>query len=316
MLIRLFAQGFKKIRYKKGMANLVEEGALEVCATMKGSEPFFIGRNGTIELETIFFWLKKRSSNMNESYLGDIREKIQRHAGIFPSTDESIDAWCKGYIEALGILDGLAAGWYAPLKSVEEFILERYTSGSEFRCPLRSLEPYYVPPELRWTQHLARKRVIVISSFADTIKKQIESEKFPHIWTGYCAGLLNPPEVRWSFVRTGYSPTLSLGQGGWPSEVKSWQDAASYIVGKVKESGAEVAIIGCGGLGMIIGAELKRLQISSILLGGATQVLFGIKGTRWATHPVISNFWNDAWTWPSNDETPNGAKLVEGGCYW
>jgi hypothetical protein len=52
------------------------------------------------------------------------------------------------------------------------------------------------------------------------------------------------------------------------------------------------------------------------VLGGATQVLFGIKGKRWETHDVISKFWTDAWVWPSLEETPGGAGDIEGGCYW
>jgi 2-polyprenyl-6-methoxyphenol hydroxylase-like FAD-dependent oxidoreductase len=82
------------------------------------------------------------------------------------------------------------------------------------------------------------------------------------------------------------------------------------------KSGAEICIIGCGGLGMILGAELKRRGLQCIVLGGATQVLFGIKGRRWATHDVISKFWTDAWVWPSLEETPGGAATIEGGCYW
>jgi hypothetical protein len=243
-------------------------------------------------------------------------ETIGRNAGVFPVTDESVDAWCKEYCEALGELDGLAAGWYKPLESVEAAILKLYSSGSEFRCPLRSLEPYYVGPDLQWTRALAGKRVTVVSSFAESIRKQIEGEHFPRIWTGQNAGLLNPPGVTWSFVKTGYAPALALGRCEWPAEVTCWQDAVAHVVAQVKESDADVAIIGCGGLGVPIGAHLKGLGISAIVLGGATQVLFGIKGTRWATHPIISSFWNDAWVWPSEAEKPNGAVLVEGGCYW
>jgi hypothetical protein len=298
------------------MANPVEAGAQRICDLMKGADPFFIGRNGTIELEVLFFWLTRRADTRGPSYPQHYMETISRNAGVFPATDESVDAWCKTYCEALGELDGLAAGWYKPLEGVEAAILKLYTSGSEFRCPLRSLEPYYVGPTLQWTRQLTGKRVTVVSSFADSIRKQIEGERFPQIWTQERAGLLNPPGVTWSFVKTGYAPALALGRCGWPAGISCWQDAVAHVVARVKESDADVAIIGCGGLGVPIGAELKRQGISAIVLGGATQVLFGLKGTRWATHPVISDFWTNAWVWPSEGEKPNGAVLVEGGCYW
>lgn len=296
--------------------NPVEEGAHHICAAIKGGEPFFIGRNGTIELEVLFFWLTRRKEGRGPPYPHRYMETITRNAGIFPPTNESIDAWCKEYCAAIEEMNGLAAGWYKPLENIEAAILKFHTSGSEFRCPLRSLEPYYVGPELQWTRALAGKRVTVVSSFTDSIRKQIESESFPHIWVGLNEGLLNPPGIMWSFVKTGYAPALALGHCGWPPEVASWQDAVAHVVKGVREFDADVAIIGCGGLGVPIGAELKRRGISAIVLGGATQVLFGLKGTRWATHNIISSFWNHAWMWPSEAEKPNGAVLVEGGCYW
>jgi len=297
------------------MANPIDVGARQIYETMAGPEPFFIGRNGTIELEVIFFWMTQRLGAgipYPERYL----ETISRNAGIFPATDSSIDAWCKEYCESLRELNGLAAGWYKPLERVEAAILKHHATGSEFQCPLRSLEPYYVEPDLQWTRALSGKRVTVVSSFTDSIRKQIEGENFPRIWAAQNRGLLNPPGITWSFVKTGYAPALAMGRGGWPAGVDCWQDAVAHVVAGVKESDADVAIIGCGGLGMLIGAELKRQGISAIILGGATQVLFGLKGTRWATHNIISGFWNDAWIWPSEAEKPRGAILVEGGCYW
>jgi hypothetical protein len=67
---------------------------------------------------------------------------------------------------------------------------------------------------------------------------------------------------------------------------------------------------------MIIGAHLKARGIVAIVMGGAIQVFFGIKGGRWANHEIIRGFWNDAWAWPSAEETPGGAVAIEGACYW
>ena len=79
---------------------------------------------------------------------------------------------------------------------------------------------------------------------------------------------------------------------------------------------AEIALIGCGGLGMVIGGRLRDKGVSVMLLGGAVQVLFGVKGRRWEKHDIISLYWNDAWVWPADAETPRAATLVERGCYW
>ena len=78
----------------------------------------------------------------------------------------------------------------------------------------------------------------------------------------------------------------------------------------------DFCIIGCGALGMILGAYLKKEGIKCIIMGGATQVLFGIKGSRWQEHTVISKFWNSAWVWPADSETPAAANKIEKACYW
>jgi hypothetical protein len=145
------------------------------------------------------------------------------------------------------------------------------------------------------------------------MRRQVE--KAGQIWRGLEGGLLDT-ETKWSFVKTGYSPILALGMAGWPAGIYSWQLAVEYTVDEVMKSGATVALIGCGGLGMIIAGELKKRGVTALVLGGAIQVLFGIKGRRWANHSVISGFWNDAWVSPAEAEIPRGAVLVEGGCYW
>jgi len=294
----------------------VEAGAVAIRDLFAGEKPFFIGRNGTIEVETLYYWRNLREGLAEpQSYPPHIRQQIERNAGVFPSTDESIDAWCAAYFAALKHLDGAAVGWYKPQEPAEKSIMKAYSPAAAFGCPLRSLEPYYVAPALRWTGALAGKSVAVVSSFAETMQSQLA--KVGQIWRGLDGGntLLSSPR-EWSFIKTGYSPILSLGVASWPSGIYSWQLAVEHTVDEVMKSGATVALIGCGGLGMIIAGELKQRGVSALVLGGAVQVLFGIKGRRWVNHSVISAFWNDAWVWPAPSEIPRGAVLVEGGCYW
>lgn len=291
----------------------IHEGARQIRKIVGSENPFFIGRNGTIEIEVVFFWILRRRNGGTTPYPLRLQEHIQRNAGIFPGTAENIDSWCEAYIESLEQMDGGAAGWYEPIWRAEKSILDVHAPNA-FRTPLRSLEPYYVPKDLRWTEKLVGKHVAVVSSFADTMQAQIQRPK--EIWTGAQEGILDISGVTWAFVRTGYAPITAMGNAEWPEGCDTWQKAVEYIVGAVVASGAQVTLIGCGGLGMIIAGRLKVRGISAIVLGGASQVLFGIKGRRWATHPIISHFWNDAWVWPSSTEIPEAAVFVEGGCYW
>lgn len=294
-------------------------GALQISdcfRAMENGNPFCIGRNGTIELEVLYFYLVRRKDAAYPiPYPERLHTEIQRNAGIFPGTFRAIDNWCEAYLSALQSFTGLAAGWYAPLKVIEHGILAKYAPQVKFKMPLRSLEPYYVVKQHWWTQHLAGKKVAVVSSFASTMSKQLW--KMDAVWTGERGGLIPAGEVAdWSFIQTGYAPITALGVGGWPAGIASWKEAVELLKSRVLESGAQVALIGCGGLGMILAAALREHGVSSIVLGGAIQVLFGIRGARWERHDVISKFWNPAWTWPAPEEIPNGAHFIEGACYW
>ena len=292
----------------------IEAGAEEIRTVLINAltkkEGALIGRNGTIELETVLYRLFQ--SAPNQQYPTHLTRRLELHAGIWPSEKHSIDKWVFQLLEAIRLCDVLVAGWYAPLKEAEERLLNT-TNTIAPRIPLRSLEPYYVAPELRWTQLLAGQRVAVVSSFTKTIEQQIQKRE--EIWPVATESLL-PANVEWVPIQTGYAPSLAKGITEWPSSIQSWDVAVSHIVRQVVASNSSIALIGCGGLGMLIGAELKKQGVIAIVLGGATQVLFGIKGQRWSNHSVISHFWNDAWAWPSVTETPKGASLIEGGCYW
>ncbi|MPN33589.1 hypothetical protein SDC9_181078 [bioreactor metagenome] len=85
---------------------------------------------------------------------------------------------------------------------------------------------------------------------------------------------------------------------------------------KISKSDFEIAIIGAGAYGLALGAYIKSLGKQAIHMGGATQLLFGIKGTRWDKHDFISNLYNENWIRPSENEIYKGANNVEGGCYW
>jgi hypothetical protein len=164
--------------------------------------------------------------------------------------------------------------------------------------PLRALEPYYEPDESqRWTQYLRGKRVAVVNSFVDTMMKQLLKRE--RVWGVSYDSLL--PNATYLFYKTGFSPRMAgtNDETQWPQHITDWRLAVSDIVKTVVANIPDIVLIGCGGLSMIVANELKTRNISTIVMGGAIQVLFGIKGNRWQNHPVISGFWNDAWVHPN-----------------
>lgn len=167
----------------------------------------------------------------------------------------------------------------------------------------RGFEPYY--HERPWSEHLAGKRVLVVSPFTDTIQSQYQRRK--EIWR-------TKPEVLPDFQLLTLRCPLSafLATPAYPD----WCAALDAMRGQMASVAFEVAIVGAGAWSLSLVSHAKSLGAWAIHLGGATQVLFGIKGGRWDNHPHISMFFNESWARPSLGETPQDVYRIEGGCYW
>jgi hypothetical protein len=284
----------------------IEANAKILCELFKSDKPFLIGRNGTIELDVVSRYFFK------EHIPDEQKKKLELHAGVFPQNH--VDDYCFEYLRSLMNADVMAEGWYAPLKMIEQDILD-IINKKRTKILLRNLEPYYVKPELRWTQYLGGRRVAIINSFAKICEEQTYMPKA--IWGEQSESLL-PKTTQWIPIQTYYSPALANGKATteWPAHISSWKEAVDDVVNRVLTEAVDVAIIGCGGMGMIIGSRLKDHGIQCIVMGGSTQLLFGIRGKRWENHDVISKFFNDAWVTPSDWYRPANYKTIEGGCYW
>lgn len=274
------------------MQDAIILGASQICKVisraLEDDDGALIGRNGTIELDLM----------MNDDPIKYLI--LERNAGVF---NGSIQSWRQASINATKSADVLATGWYKPLAQLEAKALTVW-SVKAAQVPLRSLEPYYVDPSIQWTNYLKGQRVAVISSFCKTAKEQYEKSH-----------TILPSDLQITWIQTGHPPSVAQGKNEWPPHIHGWSQASDYVVSEVVSSGARFAIIGCGGLGMPIAKMLKERGIIAIVIGGAIQLLFKIKGKRWVHHE-LSKLWTPEWVWPSEEETPGAASSVEGGCYW
>lgn len=105
--------------------------------------------------------------------------------------------------------------------------------------------------------------------------------------------------------------------GGKDNGFASWFDALKFMEDQIDATDYEVALIGCGAYGMPLAAHCKKMGKKAIHLGGALQLLFGIKGNRWETEQKIyMKFYNEHWVRPLDNERPPSALNVENACYW
>ena len=99
-------------------------------------------------------------------------------------------------------------------------------------------------------------------------------------------------------------------------EFKSWVEAFDAMKAQMDQIDFDIALIGAGAYGLPLAAHAKTLGKQAVHMGGALQILFGIKGGRWDENPEINCFYNEHWTRPLPEETPAQSGQVEEGCYW
>ena len=68
--------------------------------------------------------------------------------------------------------------------------------------------------------------------------------------------------------------------------------------------------------GFPLAAYVKSIGKKAIHLGGATQMLFGIKSKSWEDDSRFHYLINEHWVRPKETERPANYKQVEGGRYW
>ena len=153
-----------------------------------------------------------------------------------------------------------------------------------------------------WLCALKGKRVLVVSPFVASIAGQV--------------ALLNKvwPQMQWmeetDFV---VEPFPYLIDEGCP---ETWWEVYDRI-GKVVSRGEyDVALFGCGGLGLPFAHLAKKAGKVGIHMGGHLQLVFGIYGQRHLHHHWFKDQMNEFWVRPDANEVPKSAKRVEGGCYW
>ena len=174
---------------------------------------------------------------------------------------------------------------------------------------LRTLEPYY--SEDPWTKFLANKKVLVISSKTSSIRKQYDKRNL--IWTNNLLPefkeliTLEFPEC---YYRVDESKRISeVYQNNTHELLKKYEE-------RINDIDFDILLSGAGVYGLPLAAYAKKINKIGIHLGGAIQILFGIKGHRWDNHNVISTFFNEHWITPSEEEIPKYYKTWEGGAYF
>jgi hypothetical protein len=170
------------------------------------------------------------------------------------------------------------------------------------RCPLPLLEPWWHSDP--WSRALAGRRVLVVHPFVATIQAQYKRRQ--QLFSGH--------DILPAFDLITLKPPQTVGFA--TMDFSSWSEALEATLKAISGLDFDVALLGCGAYGLPLAAAIKAMGRPAIHLGGALQLLFGIRGKRWDGQPAFEALMNDTWCRPYPSDVPVSANLVEGGCYW
>lgn len=276
---------------------------------IRTDKPCMVARFGSTELLCLSNYIgvrnKEHIRNIKGYIAGDtlpwwwekkVLQNMINNAGFFPITKQNIEKFCILMLEDIAYIDILAS-WL----NNECYFQEQLKNAK--RIVLEDLEPFF--SQTPWTKALEGKSVLVVHPFAETIKKQYEKRE-----------VLFDNQILPRFDLNVFSAVQSLG--GKSNKFSNWFDALEYMKSGISNTKFDICIIGAGAYGLPLAAYVKRIGKQSIHMGGVTQLLFGIKGRRWEDYLwwPYSNLFNENWVRPGDNEKPETADNVEGGCYW
>lgn len=264
---------------------------------VSSNNSFMAGRLGTIELSAVEHVYQKRlgiSSKVPEKTI----KMLCSNAGFFPNDEREVEKFTDLMLDAIKTVD-LMATW----QDNELYLMKFYTKKKVAFCQLKDIEPVLGKPD-SWVKSLAGKKVLVIHPYEKSIQIQYEKRKliFPN-------GFLPEFELK----------TLKAVQtiaGTKDERFNTWFDALYWMEEQIDNIDFDIALIGCGAYGFPLAAYIKKIGKRAIHLGGATQLIFGIMGSRWEEKDYVKKYVNEYWTRPLPEETPDEAKKIENGCYW
>lgn len=264
---------------------------------LEGTEPCFVGRLGSNELECMaeYYYLLHRNFDRSMSYHDNLKVVMKQGAGFFPTTDYMLDLFSEMYLKELKQLDFVWDMWSSRWANMfyKEFIPN---------VPIGFYDDTAFPIDIDepWTNKLKGKRVLVIHPFEESIKDNYTKRNL----------LFENKKMLPDFELITMKPVQSLGEV--EPNFENWFIALDDMKKKINKIDFDIAIIGAGAYGFPLASYIKQLGKKAFHVGGMLQLYFGIRGKAWNK----CGFYNNNWTSPKENEKPKGYKNVEAGRYW
>jgi len=269
------------------------------------SKPSMICRLGAVELDCVLDYCNQpslknyiryiRSEIVSLGWRDSTRLAMSNNAGFFPVTESNLERFALLMLESMRQVDILGT-WLKQERLFRDQLRQSQT------IPLGDLEPFkHRDP---WSVALEGRSVLVVHPFEATILRQF----------GKRAHLFSDKRVLPDFELQTLRAVQSIANNR--TQFDTWFAALDFMTSEVHKRRFDIAIIGCGAYGFPLAAAVKGMGKKAIHLGGATQLLFGIKGKRWEERNNYRPMFNEYWIRPLPEDRPANFENVEGGCYW
>lgn len=276
---------------------------------IKNNQPFVIPRIAGIENNVMFIAKNvKPEQYSNSPRFVQMASVMKNNAGINLPTTNSAESYANMYIEPFKHCD-LYFNWeengnvYPYIKSSHDWITRTFTDKQTiWAFTLDIFNFIYSTP---WTLALKGKRLLIVSSFADTIQKQLEYREKIY-------GIDLFPDCSFVFIK----PPQTQGE----NDSRDWCIEFLEFCAKINmiKDHFDIALCSCGGYGNPLVGFINSLGKSAIYIGGVLQMYFGVLGGRWEEEraDIVKMYKNEYWTRPSEEERPKGHENIEKSCYW
>ena len=238
---------------------------------------------------------------------------MKNNAGVLITSNKSCKKYSDEYFKSFKNCD-IYMGWdmyggdnvYGGIRESQDYIKNTYPDKTKVWAE-SCLDIFnYINCIDTWTLALKGKRILIISSFIESIR---EKESNFHeiygkeIFIENTFVYIKPPQL------SGDSISLE-----WDIELSKF-----YLeLDKIKDE-YDIALVSCGGLGNIVCNYLyENHNKSAIYVGGVLSVWFGVYNKRMLEEKpsMLRMYLNKYWSRPKISERPLGWEKVEQGCYY
>lgn len=293
----------KHKRYCKRPILEAQKASDEMVKLLKAGKPFAAGRLGLFELAAMRMY---EFGKKNKYQI--VMDNIYNCAGFFPNELELGTHFTEVMTDSLKEMDLLACN----RNLCENYFINQYMPGNSKVS--ENFDLFEIAKlEHSWSSALEGKKVLVVTPFVESVRKQYEIRE----------KLFPGTDILPSFELSTYQSLMTVGDLR-DERFATWFDALSFMKEEILKLDFDVALLGCGAYGFPLAAEIKKAGKQAIHMGGILQILFGIMGKRWDgtrtgseihIREDIAKYYNENWIYPI-EEKPIEAGKVEYGPYW